>query len=184
MAGLVEAISESRFVERPGDDEYAPYYGRYISSVPDRADLMALLAQQRDDTAAKLRAIPLDAGDFRYAPDKWSVKEVIGHLSDTERIMAYRALCIGRGEVTPLPGFDQNAYTPEARSGELSLSALIEEWVAVRQASLALFRNLPTNAWARRGTASDNPVSVRALAYIIAGHLIHHRNTLHTLYGV
>ena len=184
MAGLVEAIWESGSVERPGDDEYAPYYGRYISVVPDGADLMALLAHQRDENAAALGAIPLDAGDFRYAPDKWSIKEVVGHLSDTERIMAYRALCIARGEVTPLPGFDQDAYTPEARSGEVSLGALIEEWVAVRQASLALFRNLPAHAWARRGTASDNPVSVRALAYIIAGHVIHHRNSLHTLYGV
>ncbi len=179
-----EVVWEGGSVDRPDDDEYAPYFGRYISGVPEGTDLMLLLAQQRDSIAAELAAIPLGGGDFRYAPGKWSIKEVVGHLSDTERIMAYRALCIARGDVTPLPGFDQEAYTPQARFDDLGLSALIDEWVAVRQASLALFRNLPAEAWGRRGTASDNPVSVRALAYIIAGHVLHHRKSLRTLYGV
>jgi hypothetical protein len=131
-----------------------------------------------------LAAIPEARSHYRYAPGKWSIKEVIGHLSDVERIMAYRALRIARGDATPLPGFDEDAYVPYARSDDRTVGELIEEWVAARQASIALLRNLPADAWTRRGTASNKPVSVRALAFIIAGHEQHHLETLRVRYAL
>ena len=179
-----QVVWESQRVERPGPDEHDQYYSRYISRVPDGVDLLAVLAEQRDATATLLSKVPVDRRSFRYAPGKWSVKEVVGHLSDTERIMAYRALRIARADATPLPGFEENDYVPPARFDELGLDQLAEEWVAVRQASLAMFRNLPAEAWTRRGTANGSQVSVRALAYIIAGHELHHLETLRTRYGI
>jgi hypothetical protein len=170
-------------VERPGPDEHVPYYSRYIDRVPD-GDLLTLLASQRDATAALLASVPMDRRSYRYAPEKWSVKEVIGHLSDTERIMGGRALRIARGDTTPLPGFEENEYVPFARCDDLSLDQLAEEFAAVRNATLAMFRNFPAEAWARRGTANNSGISVRALAFIIAGHELHHLETLRTRYGV
>jgi hypothetical protein len=171
-------------VDRPAKDEYAEWYSGYVARVPDGADLLALLGEQRDTTAAMLAAVPGERSTFRYAPGKWSVKEVVGHLSDVERIMAYRALRIARGDATPLAGFDEDAYVPEARSDDLGLPDLASEWVAARQASIAMFGNFPAEAWSRRGSANGQAVSVRALAYIIAGHERHHVETLRTRYAV
>ncbi len=168
----------------PVENEYDPYYGQYIGRVPPEADIVALLAAQRESTAAVLANIPGERGSFRYQPGKWSIKQVIGHLSDTERIFAYRALRIARGDETPLPGFDENAYVPVARFDDLGLDALIEEWVAVRKASVTMFGGLAPEAWIRRGTANGVAISVRALAYIIAGHERHHLDTLRTRYGI
>jgi hypothetical protein len=175
---------ESQRVDRPGADEYAQFYAGYIARVPDGVDLLALLAEQRDTTVARFAAVPADRREFRYAPGKWSVKEIVGHLSDVERIMAYRALRIARGDTTPLAGFEENDYVPLARSDDLALDQLVGEWVAAREATIALFRNLPAEAWTRRGTANGAEVSVRALAFIIAGHERHHLETLRTRYGV
>jgi hypothetical protein len=171
-------------IERPGPDEYGEFYAGYVARVPDGVDLITLLAEQLEATGARLAAIPESRGSFRYAPGKWSIKEVIGHLSDVERIMAYRALRIARGDATPLPGFDEDAYVPFARSDDHSVGELVDEWLAARQASIALFRNLPEDAWTRRGTASNQPASVRALAIIIAGHEQHHLETLRVRYGL
>lgn len=171
-------------IERPGTDEYAESFGDYVGRVPGGADLLTLLAEQRDGTAALLSDIPAEKAGFRYAPGKWSVKEIVGHLSDVERIMAYRALRIARGDTTPLSGFDENAYVPFANSDDRELDELVEEWVAVRQATLALFRTLPPEAWSRRGTANGKPLSARAVAYIIAGHERHHLETLRDRYGL
>jgi hypothetical protein len=128
--------------------------------------------------------VPESRGGFRYAPGKWSVKEVVLHLADTERIMAYRALRIARGDATPLPGFDENAYVPLSGADAQSLDALLGEWADVRRATLSLFRHLPVEAWTRRGTASRFPVTVRALAGIIAGHERQHLVTLEERYGL
>jgi hypothetical protein len=168
----------------PQDGEFDPYYAQYINRVPAGADIVALLAEQRESTAAMLAGVPEERGSFRYQPTKWSIKEVIGHLSDSERIFAYRALRIARGDETPLAGFDENAYVPMARFDDLDLDSLIEEWVAVRKASVAMFGGLPPEAWARKGTANGVAISVRALAYIIAGHERHHLDTLRTRYGI
>ena len=177
-------VWESQRVVRPEADEHDPYYARYIDRVPDGVDLLALLAERRETTAAMLGSVPQDRRSYRYAPGKWSVKEVVGHLSDSERIFAHRAFRIARADATPLPGFDENAYVPVARFDELGLDQVAEEWVAVRQATLALFRNFPAEAWVRRGTANGSGISVRALAYVIAGHEIHHVETLRTRYGI
>jgi hypothetical protein len=167
----------------PAADEYAPYYGRYISLVAP-GDILDQLERQREEMLARFRNVPESKGAYRYAPGKWSVRQVVLHLSDTERIMTYRALRIARGDATPLPGFDENAYAPESGADAVPLAELVGEFADVRRGSLALFRHLPADAWTRRGTASDSPFSVRALAWVVAGHPIHHLGVLRDRYGV
>ena len=121
-------------------------------------------------------------GDLHYAPDKWSLKEVLGHLNDTERIMSYRALRIARSDQTPIEGFEQDDYVRNAHFASRPLEDLIEDYIAVRRATVSLFRNLDEEAWTRRGTANNNEVTVRALSYIIAGHELHHRRILEEKY--
>ena len=167
---------------RPGVDEYAPSFAGYVAQIAEDEDILAALAGQLDDVLAWFDRIPDARGAYRYAPDKWSIRQVVGHLSDTERVFAYRALRIGRGDSTPLPSFDDQAYVPEQRADDRPLADLVEEWGAVRRATLALLRNLPPPAWYRRGIASDQPISVRALAYVIAGHTRHHLEVLEARY--
>jgi hypothetical protein len=169
---------------RPAAAEYVPYFGRYISRVPEGADVLALLAEQLETTGALLGGLDETAAKARYAPGKWSVQELTGHLADTERIMAYRALCVARGEAAPLPGFDEDAYVAAAAFDARPWAEVLEEWRAVRRATLALFRGLPAAALARIGTANGGPMSPRALAYIIAGHEMHHLAVLRERYGV
>lgn len=166
---------------RPAPDEFAPYYGRYIDKVPD-GDIVATLRDQVEATLAVLRAIPDAKAGHRYAPDKWSIREVVGHLSDAERIFTYRALRIARGDETPLPGFDENAFVSRARLDARSFAGLIDEYAAVRAATVALFDSLFPEEWTRRGIASDKGVSVRALAWITAGHERHHLEILRARY--
>jgi hypothetical protein len=166
---------------RPEPNEYAPYYEKYISLVP--GDDATSTLQLQDGRTMKLFGgrHELD-GNFRYAPDKWTVKEVLGHLTDTERIFTYRALRIARGDRTPLPGFEQDDYVKSGGFGERTLSSLVEEFASVRRSSLALFRSLDKEAWIRRGTANNNEISVRALAFITAGHELHHAKILEERY--
>ena len=154
---------------------------RYIALVPE-GDVVSTLSSQIGDTLALLRGLPASVSTYRYAPDKWSIKQVLGHLSDSERVFAYRALRIGRGDTTPLPSFDERAYATAMQAGERTVADLVQEWGAVRQATLALFRHLPASSWQRRGIASDHPISVRALAYVIAGHVRHHFEVLDARY--
>ena len=165
----------------PDTTEYPEYYGRYISQVP-QGDIVTTLEQERDAVLALLGGIPAEKADFRYAPGKWSLKEVLGHVTDTERIFAYRALRFARNDKTPLPGFEQDDYMPYANFAQRELSDLAREFEHVRQASLFLFRNLDAAAWERRGTASGGEFTVRAMAYITAGHEIHHRRIIETKY--
>jgi hypothetical protein len=169
-------------ISRPSPDEYAPGFAGYVGRIGAQEDVLEALACQRTDLLAWLGRIPPARGDHRYAPDKWSIKEVVGHLSDTERVFAYRALRIGRGDRTPLPGYDDQAYVPEQRAADRALADLAEEWDAVRHATLTLLRNLPPAAWTRVGLAGDHPASVRALAYVIAGHVRHHLDVLEARY--
>ena len=166
----------------PATDEYAPAFADYVGRVADHEDVVEVLTSQLDQVVALIRGIPERRGDYRYAPGKWSIKEVVGHLSDTERVFAYRALRIGRGDTTPLASFDDDAYVLEMRAGDRTLADLAEEWNHVRLATLTLFRSLPPTAWSRRGIASGQPISVRALAYVIAGHVRHHLETLGARY--
>lgn len=160
---------------RPNPDEYVPYYGKYIALAPD--DVLSALAHQIEETVALLRGTD---GSYRYAPGKWTIAEMLGHVIDSERVFSYRALRIARGDQTPLASFEQDDYVRNAP--QLSLEQLIEEFRAVRQATVLLFRHLDEAAWSRRGVASQNPVSVRALAYMIAGHELHHRGVLREKY--
>lgn len=166
---------------RPSPGDYAPYAEQYILLVTGD-DILASLTAQLKQTATLFSGRSERDGNFRYAPDKWSVKEVVGHIADTERIFAYRALRIARGDQTPLEGFEQEDYVRGARFGARKLADLVEEYADVRQASLALFRSLGEEAWLRRGVASGNPVTVLALAYLIAGHELHHRKILDERY--
>ncbi|MFL5539798.1 MAG: DinB family protein [Longimicrobiaceae bacterium] len=167
--------------DRPSADEHSPYYARYIDRVPD-GDLLDYLQRQLVETSAFLRAIPDELQEHRYAEGKWSVKEVIGHISDTERIFSYRALRFARADQTPLPGYDENTYVPAARFDARDFASLVNEWVHVRQATLALLRGLDGDAPLRRGKANDQEVSVRALAWIMAGHVDHHGALLRERY--
>jgi uncharacterized damage-inducible protein DinB len=168
-------------IARPQPGEYAPYYDRYISLVPGE-DILDTLDQQRRQTMMLLCGRDDDDGDFRYAPDKWSAKEVLGHVCDTERIFAYRALRISRADTTPLEGFEQDDYVRNGPFAQRPLADLIEDFIAVRRATLSLLRNLDEAAWMLRGIANKNEVTVRALAYIIAGHELHHRGILEAKY--
>jgi uncharacterized damage-inducible protein DinB len=160
-------------IPRPGPDEYAAFYGKYVTLVPD-GDLCDVLGRQLEETLVLLRRIPESRGTHRYAPGKWSIKEILGHVCDTERIMTYRALCIARGDATPLPGFEQDDYVPAGGFDQRTLADLGEELSAIRRATVELFHHLDSAALERRGTANGNPFTPRALAYVVAGHERHH----------
>jgi len=170
-------------VARPEPGEYAPYYDRYISLVPG-SDILATLDSQRRQTVLLLSGREEEDGDSRYAPDKWNAKEALGHLCDTERIFAYRALRIARADQTPIEGFEQDDYVRNGPFANRPLAEVIEDYIAVRRATITLFRNLDEAAWRRRGVANKNEMSVRALAYLIAGHELHHRRILEEKYFV
>lgn len=166
---------------RPEPGEYAAAYEKYISLVP-AGDIVDLLEAQRLQTVQLFSARSEREGNFRYAPGKWTVKEVLGHITDSERIFAYRALRIARGDKTPLSGFEQDDYVKAAGFGERMLGDLAEEFGQVRSATVALLGSLDDEAWERRGVANKNEISVRALAFIIAGHELHHRRILEDRY--
>lgn len=174
MTTLATAIS------RPQPGEYNPYYDRYISLVKSD-DIVPVLEKQAPETIALLKSAGAKA-DFRYEPGKWSVKEVLGHVNDTERIMTYRAVRIARGDKTPIEGFEQDDYIRGGNFSQRTLADLIDEFAAIRQATLAFFRHLDSEAAARIGTANKDAISVRALSFIIAGHELHHRRILQEKY--
>ncbi len=165
----------------PSENDYASYYGRYIRLVPP-ADILRTLASQIEDTLRLLGSIDEQRSLHRYAPDKWSVREVVGHLSDTERVFCYRALRISRNDKTPLPGFEQDDFVANGNADAILLKDHLDEYQQVRRASLALFRGMTEEMTSRRGIASDNPIAVRAIPYILAGHELHHRAILETRY--
>jgi hypothetical protein len=166
-----------------GEDEYAPYYARYIQLVQGE-DALAALKGQIGVTVGMLAKVPETGAQHRYAPGKWSIKQSVGHLSDAERIVSYRALRIARGDETPLPGFDENAYAERAGSDQRLFRELIDELACVRAATVALFASLDPAALLNRGVANGLSVSVRALAWMIAGHELHHVRMLRERYGV
>jgi hypothetical protein len=166
---------------RPAASEYAEYHDKYISLVPGD-DILNTLEKQWPDTAALLSARKEAEGNLRYAPGKWSVKEVLGHVIDAERVFTYRALRIARNDKTPIEGFEQDDYVKYGPFGQCSLALLVEEFKSVRLATVSLFRALDESAWLRRGVANKYEVSVRAIAYSIAGHELHHRRILQEKY--
>ena len=170
-------------VAKPDASEHAPYYSRYVALVAD-GDILGTLAGQIGGTLAELRKIP-DADSLkRYAAGKWSVREVVGHMIDTERIFAYRALRFARNDRTLLPGFEQDDYIPAAQFDRRPWADLLEEFEAVRRSNVLMFRGLSEEAWRRAGVANGDGMSVRAAAYVIAGHELHHMRVLREKYGV
>jgi len=170
-------------MERPSPDEYAPAFERYVSRI-EGGDVLGFLEAQRQRVASRLASIPEARGTYRYAEGKWSVREVVGHFLDAERVFAYRALCIARGEQVSLPGFDEQEYMKVAPFDGYSVSDLAKEFDLVRQAGLSMLRHMDGEAWLRAGTANASRVSVRGLAYVMAGHVEHHLAVLADRYGV
>jgi hypothetical protein len=160
-------------MQRPSSTEFAPYYSKYVALVPED-NVLPVLEKQLEEMLAFLRPVPEEQGNVRHPPYTWSIKQVVGHLTDSERVFGYRALRFSRGDATPLPGFDENEYARGAESDRCPLRDLVSEFEFVRRSHLWLFRNLPDAAWTRSGEANGNPISVRALAYVLAGHVRHH----------
>lgn len=170
-------------IGRPETNEYAEDYGKYVKLV-EGDDVLAELGRQLESTLSMFQNISEARAGYRYAPDKWSIKEVLGHLIDAERIFAYRALRFSRNDQTPIEGFEQDDYVKNAAFDAFPFSELLDEFKSTRHSTISLFKHLEPAAWHRKGKASENDVTVRALAYIIAGHELHHRNVLHSQYGV
>ena len=168
-------------IGRPQPNEAASYYSTYIDRVTSD-DIVSVLATQLDETVAFLSAISEEQSLKRYAPDKWSMRELLGHVNDGERVFMYRAMWFARGFQDPLPSFDQEIGFKAAESDRVSWAGHVDEFRAIRSATLSFFRNLPSEAWLRSGIASDNSVTVRALAYIVAGHVSHHLAILRERY--
>ncbi|HKW63249.1 MAG TPA: DinB family protein [Candidatus Acidoferrum sp.] len=168
-------------MKRPEAGEFAEYYGKYIAKVPG-TDVTGILESERLQMSRLFGGRSERDGNFRYAPDKWTIKETLGHVTDAERIFTYRALRIGRGDETPLSSFEQDDYVKNGGFAGRTLADLAAEFDAVRGASISLFRSLDDAAWGRRGVASQKEVTVRALGFITAGHQIHHRMILEESY--
>lgn len=168
-------------MKRPEATEYADYYSKYISKVPGE-DVVDVLESERRQMLQLFSGRTEQDGSFRYAPEKWTVKEVLGHITDAERVFTYRALRIGRGDKTPLPGFEQEDFVKNGGFAARTLADLAEEFGAVRNASITLFRSFDEEALSRRGVASQKEVTVRGLGFMIAGHQIHHRMILEERY--
>jgi hypothetical protein len=171
----------TRAIGKPATSEYPVYYDRYITLV-DEADIVAALQNQMKSTQALLASIPEERENYRYEPGKWSVKELAGHVIDTERVFAYRALRFARNDKTELPGFDQDTFAAQANFANVPLRDIVQEYEAVRHATILLFKHLDSDAWNRRGVANSNEISVRALAFVIAGHELHHADILRNRY--
>ena len=170
-------------MERPTETEYAAIYRGYVALVPE-TDIVGVLETQAEEIRRLLATVSPEKETYRYAEGKWSIRQVLGHLVDAERVFGYRAFCFSRGEQASLPSFDENQYVDAARSDSVPLRELVEELVLVRQGNLVALRRLDAREWAQVGTASGKPVSVRALAWIMAGHPRHHLQILRDRYGV
>ena len=177
------ASDEELTFARPREGTYGAYFQKYIDLVPD-GDLRRILPVIFDANFRALRTIPFDQERFRYASGKWSIREAVGHMIDTERVFGYRALRVARGDTTPLASFDENLFVREARYDDIPLEQILGEMMAVHASTILLFENMADEAWDNAGTASGVPTTVRALAYIIAGHELHHMNVFRERYGV
>jgi len=166
---------------RPDSTEYVEYYEKYVGLVPEN-DIVHAMTLQGEKTLSYLRSLPEKAGEKRYAPDKWNIKEVVGHISDIERVFGHRALFFARKTPGPLPGIEQDDWMQVATFRTRQLSDLVDEFESVRRSHLYFFRHLDADAWMRRGVASEKEFTVRGIAYIIVGHERHHLNILKTRY--
>jgi len=168
-------------MNRPAESEYAPYYQSYVNRVSE-TEILPVLRAQMDDLDVLLGAVTTEQETYRYAEGKWSIREIVGHLIDGERVFGYRAFCIARGEKQNLPGFDQDDYMLTSQYNNIDLEDLLSELRLIRLGNLAMFRTFDEEAWNRLGSANENQVTVRALAFIMAGHMRHHMNVLRERY--
>ena len=178
---MAPADALPEWAERPGPDEFGDDYGRYVRLVPD-GDVLATLERAGAELVSRLRSVPAELERHRYAPGKWTVREVVGHCADTERVFALRALWFARGDTAALPGFEQGDWASASNADARSLAELLDEWRAVRQATVLLFRGLDAAAARRRGVANGVGFTVRAIPWILAGHEAHHRKVLEERY--
>lgn len=181
MSANLRVSNQLLTIGPPDKTEAAPYYFTYIDKVPSK-DILAFLSEQLRSAGDFLGTIGEEKSLFRYAPGKWSLREMLNHVNDTERVFAMRALWFARGFETPLASFDQDIAVEHSNADTVHWAAQAEEFRRVRLATISLFENLPTESWMRAGIASDNKVTVRALAYIIAGHVEHHLGVLRQRY--
>lgn len=165
-------------LQRPLAEEYNPYYLRYIEQVGSSIHVPRTLLENFDDTEKAVLRLPGEASEYRRRPDSWTLRQALIHCCDTERVMSYRALSIARGDTTPLPGYDQDAWAEKTASDARSLPEVMREWRSVRLATTSLFESFSERQWMRHGTANGGPVSARALAWIVAGHELHHRTLI------
>ena len=170
-------------IGRPATGEFPSYFEKYISQVPEE-DIIGVLRAQANEISALVRGIPEERADYRYAPDKWTVREVLGHLADTERVMSYRATCLARGEQNELPGFDENEYVRTANFDRWTLSDLGTQLENLRRANVAILEHLDSADWERSGIVNQNPINVRAIAFVMAGHVRHHMKILKERYSL
>ena len=168
---------------RPAATDYAPGHAGYVALVPED-DVMTAMEQQSSEMQKVFASIDEARGAYCYAPGKWSIKEVMGHIADAERILGYRALAVARGDQTPLPSFDEQEYVANANFDDWKLGDLAEQYALSRRTNIVFFQNLRDEAWERRGVANNTSVSVRGLAYVIVGHVRHHLQVLRERYGV
>lgn len=171
-------------IPRPVEGDHAPSMAGYVAAAPDLTDAVKQMTMQRDAVRQRLSGVNAMQAAYRYAEGKWSVREVVGHLADAERVFAYRLMRIGRGDETPLSGFDENTYVPAGAFEQRDFGDVLEEWVAVRNATLALVRGLPAEAWKRSGIANGRKVTAVALVYVTYGHIEHHMKLFQERYKV
>lgn len=164
-------------LQRPKETEYPSYYVPYIQLVPE-GDLVSNLENDLQDTVKLFEGLSEVESEFRYAENKWTIKEVLGHMADTERVMSYRLLRIGRGDQTPLAGFNENFYANGAKSNRLPIQNILDDFVAARKSSITLIKNMPEEAWENKGIANELEITASAVAYIIAGHALHHKKII------
>jgi hypothetical protein len=170
-------------IARPVQGEFAKHFEGYVAQVPE-TDIIAVLRAQTGEIADLVKNIPEERGGFRYGPDKWTIREVLGHLADTERVMSYRATCLARGEQNELPGFDENEYVRSANFDQWTLADLAAQFETLRRANVAVLEHLDSEAWSRRGIVNRNLITVPAIAWVMAGHVRHHVKILKERYGV
>ncbi|MBS1811540.1 MAG: DinB family protein [Acidobacteria bacterium] len=171
----------SQYLQRPAANEYAAYYEKYATLVPE-TDILQVLREQTESVRALISSLSAEQEAFRYAPGKWSIRQLMGHINDGERVFGFRAFAFAHGEAAALPGFDENDYVRESNFDQTPLQDLLAHFILLRESNVLLLEQLAEGDWGKSGVASDNPVTVRALVWIMAGHVRHHLNILRDRY--
>ncbi len=170
-------------IDRPGENEYAPFYAGYVARVPE-TDILQALREQPKELSRVAGSVSKEKEGFRYGDEKWSVREIFGHLVDAERFFGHRAFCVSRADANPLPGFDEKLYVSGSNYDSRPLAELVKDFSLLREANTRLLESLDASAWPREGVANGARITVRALAYVMTGHVRHHLAVLKERYGI